>query len=50
LLSFLDTHAAGMPRTLLRYAIENLDQGQREHYLRMKKLANERSYDEPGCV
>ena len=40
LLRFLDTHAATMPRVALRYAIEHLDQAQREHYLRMKR--NER--------
>jgi len=40
LLSFLDTHAVTMPRTLLRYAIEHLDKGQREAYLSMKKVAN----------
>lgn len=37
LLSFLDKYAASMPRTALRYAIEHLDKGQREHYLGMKK-------------
>lgn|SRR5262249_11345563 len=37
LLSFLDKYAASMPRTLLRYAIEHLDQKQRAHYLGMKK-------------
>jgi len=37
LLSFLDKHAATMPRTLLRYSIEHLDKGQRDHYLGLKK-------------
>ncbi|TND07231.1 MAG: putative DNA alkylation repair enzyme [Bacteroidetes bacterium] len=36
LLHFLDTHAATMPRTLLRYAIEKLDKKQREHYMKLK--------------
>lgn len=39
LLSFLDKYAATMPRTLLRYAIEHLDQKQREHYMSMKRVA-----------
>ncbi|MGC4035192.1 MAG: DNA alkylation repair protein [Chitinophagaceae bacterium] len=33
LLAFLDKHAAGMPRTLLRAAIEKLDKKSREHYM-----------------
>jgi 3-methyladenine DNA glycosylase AlkD len=36
LLSFLDKHAATMPRILLRNAIEKLDKKKREHYLSMK--------------
>lgn len=39
LLSFLDTHAATMPRVALRYAIEKLDKKQRDHYLGLKKRA-----------
>jgi 3-methyladenine DNA glycosylase AlkD len=32
LLAFLDERAATMPRTMLRYAIEHLDEAQRAHY------------------
>lgn len=39
LLNFLDQYAATMPRTILRYAIEHLDETQREHYLGMKKTS-----------
>ena len=36
LLSFLDKHAATMPRVALRYSIEHFDKKQRDHYLGMK--------------
>jgi 3-methyladenine DNA glycosylase AlkD len=36
LLQFLDEHAATMPRTTLRYAIEHLGTEQRTQYLRLK--------------
>lgn len=39
LIGFLDTYAATMPRTMLRYAIEHLDREQRDYYLSMRKLA-----------
>nr|ABY66015.1 DNA alkylation repair [Actinomadura madurae] len=39
LLSFLDEHAAGAPRIMLRYAIEHLDKPQRTHYLNLGKQA-----------
>jgi 3-methyladenine DNA glycosylase AlkD len=33
LCGFLDKHAATMPRTCLRYALEHVDKKQREHYM-----------------
>jgi DNA alkylation repair enzyme len=33
---YLDRNAATMPRTALRYAIEHLSPGARDHYLALK--------------
>jgi 3-methyladenine DNA glycosylase AlkD len=43
LLKFLDTYAATMPRTTLRYAIEHFDKMQRDHYMGLKRRSSETS-------
>ena len=35
--AFLDRHAATMPRTALRYAVEGLDADEKQHYMQVKK-------------
>jgi hypothetical protein len=37
LIAFLDKHAATLPRTYLRYAIEKLPAKQKEHYMKLEK-------------
>jgi 3-methyladenine DNA glycosylase AlkD len=39
LLRFLDAHAAGMPRTMLRYAIEHLSRQEKDHYMKLGRSA-----------
>ncbi len=41
LCGFLDMHAATMPRTTLRYAIERLTHTQKKHYMQQKSMARE---------
>lgn len=42
LLAFLDRHAATMPRTALRYAVEHLDERRRAHYIGLAGEAGKR--------
>jgi 3-methyladenine DNA glycosylase AlkD len=37
LASFLDSHAATMPRVMLRYSIEKMDKSERDRYLAIKR-------------
>jgi 3-methyladenine DNA glycosylase AlkD len=37
LVEFLEKHAATIPRTALRYALEHFDKKKREYYMNLKK-------------
>lgn len=42
LMAFLDKHAATMPRTALRYAVEHLTLSQKAHYMNLKASGRDR--------
>lgn len=50
LLSFLDKHAATMPRILLRYSLEHLDKGKRAHYMGLKQAVAQRGARKPAAA
>jgi 3-methyladenine DNA glycosylase AlkD len=46
--AFLDGHAATMPRTTLRYALEHFEDQERAHYMGLRKAATPRPNENPS--